>query len=477
MPVDYGAIEINNAHYYTFHDVDANGELDSGEQVYLVNFVDSNNNGQLDKREWYEVNDDGDDHIQKSELSPIAENGVPEAVRPRSISDDLQNFANWYSYFRRRELSATAAVASVIDQAERMLIGIHSINGQLNEPVHKIGVDGVDERDALLEKLYAAGVSPSGTPLRKGLERVGMYFDKTDSTTDTSGIHTLPSPYAAAADGGACQQAFTILMTDGYYNGTDPTLGNTDGGDGAPYADTFSNTLADVAMYYYKKDLVHDDDLKDLVPTNDRDQASHQHMVTYGVGFGVSGTLDPANYDIEGGVYPTWPDPDPPADPVTGEYPEDMDQRKIDDLWHASVNGRGRFLTSNDAVELLNDLLMVFKDIEHYAGSASSVSVNGDELYTKMNDKLMLFQAKYYSENWHGDVLAYKVDKATGAIQEPAIWSAAKQLSLKSADQRLIATSYINHRGRFKTRSFRWNDLEKQTGYCGKSWTPINRYS
>ena len=63
-------------------------------------------------------------------------------------------------------------------------------------------------------------------------------------------------PMADVADGGACQKQFVVIVTDGAYNGEVPSsIGNQDGDQGAPYADGFSNTLADVAMKYYKNDL------------------------------------------------------------------------------------------------------------------------------------------------------------------------------------------------------------------------------
>ena len=421
------SVSVTRAHYYTWHDADENGVLDSGETVYLVNFIDNNSDGSLDGRQWYTFSDTGDGIVQGVELKAIPEASVPAVVRPNAFADDLQNFANWYSFYRRRELTATAAVAGVIAQAGGMQIGLHSIHNRVIQPVRKILVDGVDESNILLDALYNDYNASGGTPLREGLLNTGKYFDKTDSG-DTGGIGA--SPYAATADGGDCQQAFAILMTDGYYNGDEPwsSAKNVDGNNGAPYADSYENTLADVAMYYYERDLA--TGLANLVPTNERDDATHQHMVTYSVGFGVHGTLNPADYDFAGGTYPTWPDPGP----------SDADHEKIDDMWHAAVNGRGRFLTASDAVDLINDLLMVLKDIEIFSGSASSVSVNGDELYMKMNNDVLLFQSKYYSENWHGDVLAYNVHPVTGEVIEPAIWSAAYNLSNQAADHRKIAT-------------------------------------
>lgn len=423
VPRDSLSFDIPNAHYYVWSQ--------TANKPYLV-VVDG---GATD---YYEFTDlDSDDVVDGGELAPIT---VPPAdvVTGRAYAEERQNFANWYSFYRRRELTATAAVAGVIDEAGGVQIGVYGINEKIVQPVHKIHVDGVDESDTLLNHLYSLTLTAQGTPLREGLQNVGKYFDKTDS--DTGGIGN--SPYGSADDGGECQQAFAIVMTDGYYNGDDPSLdpNNVDGDNGAPYADSYDQTLADVAMYYYENDLT---DLADSVPTNERDDATHQHMVTYGIGFGVNGTLDPLAYDFENSIYPTWPDPD------TGN------QEKIDDLWHASVNGRGRFLTANNAVELINDLLLILKDIEIFSGSASSVSVNGDELYMKINNDVLLFQSKYYSDGWRGDVLAYHINSVTGELIEPAIWSAAHNMSHQTPNNRKIAT----YDGISAGKPFRYNDL------------------
>ena len=434
-------LSITNAHYYTWHDVDHNGVLDSGETVYLVDFKDLDNDGDLDARVWYEFDDaDGDNIVRRNELSLVWEFSVPEEVRPRSFADDLQNFANWYSYYRKRELTAIGAIASVITQVQGMQIGFYSIHENIIEPVRKVHVNGVDETDILLNTLYTKWVSNGNTPLRSSLMNIGKYLHQDDG--DNGGIGD--SPFAAAGNGGECQQAFVIMVTDGAYNGStepwDPAK-NVDGDDGAPYADNYSNTLADVAMYFYENDMA--SNLTDLVPTSGLDNASHQHMVTYGVGFGINGSLVPEDYDFDAGSYPTWPDPSPAA------------LEKVDDMWHATVNGRGKFLTASNAVELINDFLLILKDIELYSGSASSVAVNGDELYTKINNETTLYQSKYYNQTWHGDVLAFKVNDATGEIIKPAVWSAAHMLSNKTDANRMIAT----YDGTSSGQRFEYNKL------------------
>src|SRR5690606_2344605 len=61
---------------------------------------------------------------------------------------------------------------------------------------------------------------------------------------------------------------------------------------GNPYDDNYSDTLADIAMEYWKKDLR--DKLDNNVPNSAADPAFWQHMVTFGVAIGLRGELDPA---------------------------------------------------------------------------------------------------------------------------------------------------------------------------------------
>jgi len=259
-------------------------------------------------------------------------------------------------------------------------------------------------------------------------------------------------------------------MTDGYWNGGSPGVGNTDiddpagdpgsSFDGPPYGDAFSDTLADVAMYYYENDL--STTLGPEVPTNPWDDNPQQHMVTYGVSFGVIGTLNPDDYDSD------LKEKAAPHDYVVWSNPTSGDQQKIDDLWHASVNGRGFFLSASNPNELVNSLLDIMQNIEEREGSASSVSVNGDELYTKLSGggDIQMFQSSYDTENWTGDVKAYQVcteltgncaGKSIGdIIKSPYVWSASEKLEgLNWNTGRKIVT----YNGTDAGKPFRWGDV------------------
>ena len=424
LPEGSFTIDIPRAHYYVYSATAGKPYLVSVEDGFIS---------------YYEFNDaDSDDFVDSGELMP-AVSPPADVMSGRSYVQERQNFANWYSYYRRRGLTAIYATAELITNMQAVRIGLFGINigswYSVVQPVVNIKNDDEDNTKKLLDLLYDTKFK-GGTPLRRALERAGCYFDKHDNLT-LDKHDGDDSPWDTAANGGECQQAFTIVITDGYYNGNDPRDGdikNIDGNNGVPYADIYEKTLADVAMYYYERDL--NTVLADNVPTNDYDDATWQHMVTYGVGFGVVGTLDPNDYDADlkhktTQNYIVWTDPG-----KTGQTPE-----KIDDLWHASVNARGEFLNSGNPKELVDALKAVMKSIERRVFSSSGVAINGNQLYQKLQPDLLMFQASYSSEGWTGEIKAYNVDAITGEVDtlNPE-WSAAALLNSRSWDSRLIAS-------------------------------------
>jgi Tfp pilus tip-associated adhesin PilY1 len=402
-------IDIIRAHYYVWSE--------SEDKPYLVVL-----DGSI---AYYAVNDtNGNNIIEPGEIATAP--APPADVKTgRNYVDERQNFADWYQFYRRRELSATAAVAKVIAGLKGVQVGLYSINGNVVQPAVPVKTSGLDKSKSLLQALYGLNLRAQGTPLRRGLKEVGKYFADSSKMIGSS-------PYATTANGGACQQAFAIVMTDGFWNGDSPRVGNTDGDDntafdGGGYADIYSNTLADVAMKYYENDL--HTGLDNNVPTNAVDSATHQHMVTYAVSFGRVGSLNPADYDTAHGSYPVWPDP---------RY---VSEHKIDDLWHAAVNGRGEFLNASNPTELVDSLLAISRSIESRIASSSSVSVNGDPLYKELDGNTRMYQATYRSDGWIGDVNAYQIDLDSGELATAPDWSAADRLeALDWNTGRLIAT-------------------------------------
>ncbi len=163
-------------------------------------------------------------------------------------------------------------------------------------------------------------------------------------------------------------------------------------------------------------------------------------MVTYGVAFGVKGTLDPDAYNNDpasedylqdaDGNYPNWPT-------TIGEKTPET----IDDLYHATVNGRGDFLSAGNPQQLADALAQLMNNILNRLGSSSSVSINGDALYGQISDQVLVFQASYQTNDWSGDVKAFRVHTLTGnvLVDDPK-WSATDSLETARWSDRNILT-------------------------------------
>lgn len=322
------------------------------------------------------------------------------------------NFANWFSYYRTRILAAKAGISAAFhQQGTAMRVGY----GGINKMSSKVGVSGFSgsHRTAFFTWLF--GVTPDGgTPLRSALISAGDYF-KTEEPW-----RVTPSVTSSALL--ECRQNYTILMTDGYYNDSN-TGGEHDNSAGttitgpkgrsytyvpkSPFSSSHGNTLADIAMNYWKNELDADwsasKKLENTVPTTSINPAFWQHMVTFGVGLGVQGSVNPttAFNAISNNAAVSWPDP-------SGSEPA-----KIDDLLHASVNGRGGFFTASNPNAFAEGMAETLSAIAERVGTSSNIAATAiNSLQSESN----LYQARYVAGEWSGDLWAYDTEDTTTPI-------------------------------------------------------------
>ncbi len=327
-----------------------------------------------------------------------------------------KNFANWYSYYRDRLSNAKYALSKVIAQAQsEVRMGhatLHNNGGNSNIKIETMNASiTTNPKKALLKALHQAR-SDGGTPLRTKLDEAGKYYECVSGNIFGLDAGSSQCPIATNASGGSCQQNFTVLMTDGYWNGSFSGPGNTDTDgsgsyDGGAYADGYSDTLADVAMHYYERDLA--PGLSNAVPvTAGVDEATHQHMVTYTIAFGVGGSLS-ANPPNRTDAF-AWP-------AVAANT-----SSTIDDLRHAAYNGRGQYLSARKPDELVTALQNTIGSIGDRTGSSASVAVNSRSL----NTTTRLYQARFTSGEWSGDLRALAVN--TSGDVSTQVWSAKDQI-------------------------------------------------
>jgi len=389
-----------------------------GNNVDLTQRLDyTNHKKALYLPSYYIWNDDGDGILETTDDKQLVEiaAGTPE----------MQNFANWFQYYRSRMNITKGAIGQVINNTDSSRMGLDVFNDGLREK-SKTMSDLKNKRE-LLEEFYDTELE-TYTPARKALKRVGDYFKKKGGD----------GPILSASEGGECQQNFNILLTDGFWNRDSPGVGNTDingsgifdgnasqSNDGGNYADGYSDTLADVAMKYYEDDLR--DDLDDKVPTQAGvDEAEHQHLVTYAIALGITGTLDPSVDDPLAAGF-SWPN-------IVSDTPS-----TVDDLWHAAYNGRGKFLSVKAQGELTSSLNTAISNIAERTATAAAVSINSAKLTTQS----VVYLAQFNPNRWQGNLFAFKiVDLDTGELSATPLWAAADELNARdiASNPRTILT-------------------------------------
>lgn len=416
---------------------------------------DRDGDGEPDGFRYYNWVDDGDGVFENGEQVEVQVKDLPRTLveTDPGYPNSQTNFANWFAYYRSRDLVAKNAYGKVIADARNVRMGLITINNSAFERVRDMNenVASGNKRE-LMDTLYSFDPS-GGTPLRSKMVDCGQYLACAESNNPIGTFFNNQCPRLSESQGGQCQQSFLVTMTDGFYNGGAPNIGNRDGDnntpwDGGTYADASSNTLADIAMHYYERDLA--PNLPNvIVPIPGVDEATHQHVVTYTVAFGVNGTLNVTPTD-DGQAF-AWPDPSA------------GNAEKIDDLRHAAFNGRGLFLDSSDPTTLDESLRNALSNIGDRTSSAAAIALNSGSL----NVDSGVFQARFDSGDWSGELLFLPVSdgsgNTTGCTSEaqgelcPPRYDAGARLNQQNWDlQRTILTLSASSRAGIP---FRWDQL------------------
>ena len=361
------------------------------------------------------------DLIINDPANAVAHASTTGAVGCRTIVEVQQNAANWFQYYRRRAFPVKNAVAAVIDAQPNFRYGMTLLNenttsvGDIFIEVPPGGTSNVAPHNLSIKDAYFSYRQQSnGTPLRKALKMAGEYYSGNETTVP-------PIKYS-------CQKNFTILFTDGYWNGGSPYVGDVDN-------DGVSNTVADVSYLYYGKgsltgdiyspmddnvqvDLPVEADMPTFnAPDNDR---TYQHMVTFSVAFGVTGKLVDADNDGEpdvrydGNAWATGDLTDIKRGDGSsnGWGPASSGPDKIDDLWHAAYNSGGTYASAATPDEITDKLIKAISNIEKRQSSAAAVALNSGTL----NANSRVYQASFNSSNWSGSLRSIPIQD--GPIDE-----------------------------------------------------------
>ncbi len=431
----------------------SSGQRNSGVAAYyyVYNSTNSNCNGTKNDDDCYTR------VLVTSSSGPGTQDLNGDGVVNVTDKDERQNFANWYSFYRTRALTtisgAMSAVGQIADGTARF--AWQSINNTSYTSCQGFGTtsagtchgyDGTNY-DNRIRSLDAAQrsrfynflqrfSSDGNTPLRTAMIRAGQYYER-------SGVNApyAENPQVSLGTELSCRKNYHVMMTDGIWNSDSISgYGNKDStattlGDGSsytsqrPYQDSNSDSLADIAFDFWKRDLR--TDLANVVapympdqsgttsqkfwnPKND--PATWQHMVNYTVGLGLSGTLTTPSWagSTYAGGYPNvvsgsvnWPS--------TGSN----SSGNVADLWHAAINSRGQFFSAESPKELGNAFQTILNSILNANPSAAALAANS----TSLQSGTLVYQASFDSSDWSGHFKALPVqsDGSVGAM----MWDSA----------------------------------------------------
>jgi len=338
----------------------------------------------------------------------------------RTYANELQNFANWFTYHRKRKLMLAASMGSVLENISGLRMGVVPFASRSSITMYDADATAAaSNRLAVSGQFYLNGMSANGTPTLGTIKHIG----------DQYGSDTNLVQYA-------CQRNATFVVTDGFANDlgtvTTPSYTSATYGAGAPYQTTAANTQADLALSYYTNRLRSSGSsvlAAGKVPLSastaaNSDQNPNLHVNTYAITLGVKGSL--------------WPNTvDPFVTAPTWTTPVSDDPSLVDDLWHATINGRGQMYLATDTTNTAAAIRSGLLDILSQTGAQSGVAVSTSNLSRSDG---YAYLGRYNPSGWTGDLTANAINTSTAVISSTSTWSAATLLNARTWSTRVIAS-------------------------------------
>jgi type IV pilus assembly protein PilY1 len=321
---------------------------------------------------------------------------APDGTTP-GYDEAIQNFANWFTYFRKRHQALRAGLGRAFETLIGTRVAGFTINAASasgsSPDVTMLNIDVAGNRTTLYQNFYQTWTGSGGTPNRSAVANLVRNYRRTGVSAPVT--HS-------------CQRNFGMLFTDGFSNppavGDGITTSNLDGVAPSPYRDGVAGTLADHVYGAYASTIRPDlpqgrvslpAACRDASPDPRLDCNANPHMNFYGITLGARGLQ--FNPDVVQDPFaspPTWPTTFPARHPSA-----------VDDLWHATLNGRGQLLNASSSTELSEKLSSVLRSIADAQGSAAAASVSSGSI----NAESRLFQASFNSRRWTGELRAFPI--------------------------------------------------------------------
>jgi type IV pilus assembly protein PilY1 len=385
-----------------------------------------------------------------------------------SYTEEMTNFANWYAYYKSRiQMTKSAVGLAFAPVTGNYRVGLSKMSSSGAAKAIELKPDDFTgtARESWYSTFYAT-ITSGSTPTRPALDNVGRMYANLSPYAYTAGNEVIQFP---------CQQNFILLTTDGYWNQayTGSATSNDNAENAARFCtagracvDTSSQSaasLADVALYWYNggsntgtvslRPSI-DDMTKPGLVTAGPGENTHLHVTTFTMGLGIDGVMNyEGNYDTapkvggdfynlltgattgcpwnNNGAY-VWPDPK-----VTDTTSNTV-QERVDDLWHAAINGHGKYYSASDPAAVQKGLAEAISTIAIRVGAASAAATSTPNISQQDND---IFADIFTTGKWYGELSDKKIDINTGIVGQTALWTTTDRLGLTvaaSTDTRTI---------------------------------------
>ncbi len=389
-----------------------------------------------------------------------------------------QNFANWYSYYRTRNLlSRTALTRAYGSISGDVRVAWQTINSDFSSPYSlaspALSTRAIQKnvgawRNNFYNWIYNT-VSTGSTPNRRAMIAVGKFFERSLTTNNMNPYWEFTPDGPEVGQNLSCRKNFNMQVTDGYWNDNTTALspvapaGYFDGQtartlpDGRAFATNdaesriiwdvqgtkVSLSMANIGFHYWAKDLqpslnnnvtpyIPDRstgvtgsvpllagqgplDNKEIYWNPVNDPATWQHLSQFMVTLGVAGSLD-----FPGDLLPLRKGTNTSALSTGWPRPTNNDPSGVDDTWHAAVNGRGAYFSASNPQQLVQTLTDILSAILAQSAASTPIAISLPLITAGTTG----YAASYQSSDWSGSLTRHNLDSNSEPVIPP-VWDAA----------------------------------------------------
>ena len=335
----------------------------------------------------------------------------------------------------RMEVAKTAA-KDLVSQTTGVRFGTSSFFGPSSEDWgHGATVDAVcGSSNATLDSAIDGYTASTNTPLAEALYEVTRYFRGLSSFYVDDVNHTSPIQYR-------CQHNFSVVITDGLPT-RDTTFATDDPDDPSDNLPDWDGLSPNTTTAMYPNFPQYSDGFQ---PSGSEGDEGFSLYVDDIAKFGYDTDFKTSGNDDAGGSYQ---DPDFPTQSMeTYTIGFAQNNQMLED---AAEYGNGLYFKANDASDLADALKNAIDDAK-FKGQAAAAAVATNS--TRLDTNTTIYQARFDSRDWSGDLLAFGLDEETGDVNPTPVWSAQALLppsasaTVTAASRNIVTYDTLNDTG------------------------------